>query len=200
MLTAAPHSARQAQLKGNTKVSKSATSKLLTAQSHLSSLGSSLTSGLPPFLASAQAVDDSHAAFLTEALVRYGTLESDLGRERMEAGERFLNAVLAVDRESELQGWALRESMRAGGQVVGRARAESQLTTSSGHGQGPGELGTASTNGSGGAPRLPSIVASPQPIQEESTLADTLRAPGQADRTRTPCPSLPLYLLRRDAH
>ncbi|KAK4703007.1 hypothetical protein P7C70_g3213, partial [Phenoliferia sp. Uapishka_3] len=104
--------------KGSSKTSKSTTSKLLSAQSHLASLGSSLAASLPTFLTSAQAVDASHAASLTEALVRYGTLESDLGRERMEAGERFLNAVLAVDCESELQVWALRESMRAGGQVA----------------------------------------------------------------------------------
>ncbi|ORY85956.1 Muniscin C-terminal mu homology domain-domain-containing protein [Leucosporidium creatinivorum] len=105
--------------KGQSKASKSSkatSSKLLTAQSQLSTLGSSLTSALPAYLAQSQALDESHSAFLKEALVRAGTCSSDLGRERMEAGERLLVNVLGVDEQVEMQTWALRESMRAGGQ------------------------------------------------------------------------------------
>ena len=40
----------------------------------------------------------------------------------MEAGERVLVAVFSIDEESEMQGWALRESMRAGAGVADRAR------------------------------------------------------------------------------
>ncbi|GAA5903937.1 hypothetical protein JCM5296_002461 [Sporobolomyces johnsonii] len=108
---------QKAQAKG-TKTSKfggGSSSKLLTSQSALSSLGSSLTSSLPPFLSQTQALDLAHAAFLKECLVRCGTLTSDLGRERMEAGERLLVQVLAVDESAEAEEWALREGMAAGG-------------------------------------------------------------------------------------
>lgn len=101
----------------------------------------------------------------------------------MEAGERFLNNVLAVDRASELQGWALRESMRAGGQVASRATGtESQYTATTASEFAPGEFGTASTNGSGG----PRLAAAPAIIHEESP-SDTLSAPSQSDRARNSC-------------
>lgn len=103
---------QQAQQKGNTKSSKSNQSKLLSSQSHLAQLGSTLTSSLPAFLSASQQLDLSHAAFLKEALVRHGTLCSDLGRERMEAGERLLVGVFEVDEHSEMQGWALREGQK----------------------------------------------------------------------------------------
>jgi hypothetical protein len=86
----------------------------LAAQSHLSTLGSSLTSTLPSYLATSERLDASHATFVKEALVRYGTLSSDLGRETMEMGEKLLVAVLGVDEPVEMQTWALRESIRAG--------------------------------------------------------------------------------------
>lgn len=152
----------QAQSKGGSKASKSATSKLLSTQSHLSTLGSALTSALPPFLNASQALDASHAAFLKEALIRYGTISSDLGRERMEAGERVLVAVFSIDEESEMQGWALRESMRAGAGVVDRARPVNGA-----------EFGAPSSNEG----------VREQTIQEEP---NSLRAPVQ-ERERVPC-------------
>ncbi|GAA5929659.1 hypothetical protein JCM1841_004261 [Sporobolomyces salmonicolor] len=122
---------QKAQAKG-TKTSKfggGSSSKLLTSQSALSSLGSSLTSSLPPFLSQTQALDLAHSAFLKECLVRCGTLTSDLGRERMEAGERLLVQVLAVDESAEAEEWALREGMAAGGGRANGAVGEFGETT-----------------------------------------------------------------------
>ncbi|GAA5867632.1 hypothetical protein JCM8547_001322 [Rhodosporidiobolus lusitaniae] len=99
----------------STRSGKSASSKLLTSQSHLSSLGSSLTSSLPAFLSQTQSLDLQHTAFLKEALVRCGTATSDLGRERMEAGERLLVQALGVDESAEAEEWALREGMKLSG-------------------------------------------------------------------------------------
>ncbi|GAA6015449.1 hypothetical protein JCM10207_008598 [Rhodosporidiobolus poonsookiae] len=105
----------------STRSGKSASSKLLTSQSHLSTLGSSLTSTLPSFLSATQALDLSHSAFLKEALVRCGTATSDLGRARMEAGETLLVQVLGVDESAEAEEWALKEGMRLGGGAAAAA-------------------------------------------------------------------------------
>lgn len=105
---------QKAQAK-QTKSSKSSNqSKLLQAQSQLSSLGSHLAAALPAFLDQSQRLDLAHGAVLKEALVRCGTLTSDLGRERMEAGERFTVQVLGIDEAVEAQEWALRESIKLG--------------------------------------------------------------------------------------
>ncbi|GAA6006138.1 uncharacterized protein JCM10292_006561 [Rhodotorula paludigena] len=101
------------QAKAATK--SSAASKLLQAQSALAQAGSGLTSDLPPFLALSHNLDLAHAAFLKEALVRAGTLTADLGRERMDAGERIVNLVLAVDHPADAEQWALREGMKLSG-------------------------------------------------------------------------------------
>ncbi|BGP03256.1 hypothetical protein RTG_02587 [Rhodotorula toruloides ATCC 204091] len=103
----------------STKSGKSASSKQLQSQSALSSLGSSLTSSLPSFLTQSQALDLSHQAFLKECLVRCGTIASDLGRERMEMGERLLVRVLGVDESAEAEEWASREGMKLGGGGAG---------------------------------------------------------------------------------
>ncbi|GAA6036244.1 hypothetical protein JCM8097_006855 [Rhodosporidiobolus ruineniae] len=105
----------------STRSGKSASSKLLTSQSHLSTLGSQLTSSLPAFLTSSQKLDLAHAAVLKEALTRAGTLTSDLGRERMEGGERVLVQVLSVDESAEAEEWALREGMKLGGSASSAA-------------------------------------------------------------------------------
>ncbi|BGP27441.1 fps/Fes/Fer/CIP4-like and SAFF domain-containing protein [Rhodotorula toruloides] len=109
---------QKAQAK-STKSGKSVSSKQLQSQSALSSLGSSLTSSLPSFLNQSQALDLSHQAFLKECLVRCGTIASDLGRERMEMGERLLVRVLGVDESAEAEEWALREGMKLGGGAAG---------------------------------------------------------------------------------
>ncbi|BGP11174.1 hypothetical protein JCM10049v2_007073 [Rhodotorula toruloides] len=109
---------QKAQAK-STKSGKSASSKQLQSQSALSSLGSSLTSSLPSFLNQSQALDLSHQAFLKECLVKCGTIASDLGRERMEMGERLLVRVLGVDESAEAEEWALREGMKLGGGAAG---------------------------------------------------------------------------------
>ncbi|GAA5979244.1 hypothetical protein JCM11641_001971 [Rhodosporidiobolus odoratus] len=93
-------------------------SKLLTLQSSQSTLLSSLTSQLPQFLTLSQSLDLHHSAFLKEALIRCGTATSDLGRERMEMGERLLVQVLGVDESAECEEWALREGQRLGGRAV----------------------------------------------------------------------------------
>ncbi|KWU43832.1 hypothetical protein RHOSPDRAFT_29511 [Rhodotorula sp. JG-1b] len=110
---------QKAQAK-QTKSSKASNqSKLLQAQSQLSSLGSHLAAALPAFLDQSQRLDLSHGAFLKEALVRCGTLTSDLGRERMEAGERLTVQVLGIDEAVEAEEWALRESIKLGSTGTG---------------------------------------------------------------------------------
>lgn len=112
---------QKAQAK-QTKSSKASNqSKLLQAQSQLSSLGSHLAAALPAFLDQSQRLDLSHGAFLKEALVRCGTLTSDLGRERMEAGERLTVQVLGIDEAVEAEEWALRESIKLGSTGTGAA-------------------------------------------------------------------------------
>lgn len=91
----------------------------MTAQSQLSSSHTSITQAMPAFLSIAQELDLAHATALKEALVKYGTISADLGRERMEMGERILNAVLAIDDQAEMQDWALKEGRKAGGGRIG---------------------------------------------------------------------------------
>lgn len=112
----------------------------MTAQSQLSTIGSSLTSALPAFLTQSQQLEQAHATFLKERLVLAGTATNDLGRETMEAGEKLLNSVLGVDEQVEMQTWALRESMNAGGQAGG-AGAPTGLQANSNI---PSEFGTTS--------------------------------------------------------
>lgn len=52
--------------------------------------------------------------------MRAGTATSDLGRERMEQGEKLLVGALGVDESAESEEWALREGMRLGGGGGGR--------------------------------------------------------------------------------
>lgn len=147
-----------------TKSSKSASSKLLNNQSQLSTLGSSLTAALPTFLSQSQALEETHSAFLKEALVRAGTCTSDLGRERMEAGERLLNAVLGIDDQVEMQTWALRESMRA-------ARQASSTPAVAGAG------GDMTEFGGGASVREESILE--EPSQFSASGRDDQRVPGE---------------------
>ncbi|GAA5980641.1 hypothetical protein JCM5350_003575 [Sporobolomyces pararoseus] len=98
--------------KAQTKFSKSS-SKLLSTQSSLSTLGSSLTSSLPSFLNLSQSLEQSHVQLLKQSLTQYGTFSSDLGRDRMELGERLVQQVLAIDESVEMTEWALREGMKA---------------------------------------------------------------------------------------
>ncbi|GAA5839022.1 hypothetical protein JCM9279_002570 [Rhodotorula babjevae] len=129
----------------STKSGKSASSKQLQSQSALASLGSSLTSALPAFLGQSQQLDLAHGALLKEHLVLCGTHTSDLGRDRMEAGERLLNQVLAVDEGAEAQEWALREGQRLGGGGAGGAGMGSQLATVGEFGEPQGANGGAPT-------------------------------------------------------
>lgn len=164
----------QAQTKTGTKTSKSNTSKLLTSQSHLSTLGYNLSSTLPSFLSSSASLDITHATFLKEALIRYGTINSDIGREQMEMGERLLVSVLGVDEQSESQGWALREGVKAGA-GAGGARTNGQRSNSiSSEAPSLGEFGARNVTNSGRN----------APIQEEQ---ETLRAPDMRERQRTAC-------------
>ncbi|GAA5891615.1 hypothetical protein JCM8208_007341 [Rhodotorula glutinis] len=126
----------------STKSGKSASSKQLQSQSALASLGSSLTSALPAFLRQSQQLDLAHGALVKEHLVLCGTHTSDLGRDRMEAGERLLNQVLAVDEGAEAQEWALREGQRLGG---AGGQVGSQLATVGEFGEAPSGV-----NGAGG--------------------------------------------------
>ncbi|GAA5827818.1 hypothetical protein JCM11251_007687 [Rhodosporidiobolus azoricus] len=141
--------------KAQTKSTRSAkpSSKLLTTQSALSSLGSTLTSSLPAFLTQSQALDLSHSAFLKEALVRAGTASSDLGRERMEGGEKVLVTVLGVDESADAEEWALREGMRlgGGGATAGASRANGFGLNGAGLAS-VGEFGETESVVSGGAP------------------------------------------------
>lgn len=114
--------APQAQSKN--KASKSNNSKLLSAQSALSSAGSSLTNSLPGLLSVGESLERSHGSFLKQALARFGTMSADLGKERIDIGERLLAVLFAVDQDAEMQGWAAREAVKAGGhQPAGRGGA-----------------------------------------------------------------------------
>lgn len=167
---ASPHS--QAQQKG-TKSSKSSQSKLLTSQSHLAQLGSTLTTSLPPFLLTSQSLDRSHAAFLKESLVRHGTISSDLGRERMEMGERLLVGVFEIDELAEMQGWALREGQKtATGRHGSLNGAGAGLNEFGSLAQGSGSARTESIAEEREGQMLPPPV--PQPRERQSSNA---RAP-----------------------
>ncbi|KPV72007.1 uncharacterized protein RHOBADRAFT_56144 [Rhodotorula graminis WP1] len=170
----------------STKSGKSASSKQLQSQSALASLGSSLTSALPAFLSQSQQLDLAHGALLKQHLVLCGTHTSDLGRDRMEAGERLLNQVLAVDEGAEAQEWALREGQRLGGGAGGQA--SSQLAT-------VGEFGEAPSNG--GVARADSLL-------DRDDAASTVSGATGVSRSRTisrptasstaPPPAVPLPL------
>lgn len=136
-----------------TKGSKSSSQqqKLLQSQSSLSTVGSQLAAALPAFLDQSQQLDLAHGAFLKEALVRCGTLVADLGRERMETGERLTVQVLGVDENAEAEEWALRESIKLGGAggAEGDGRAGSTAAPPGGAGGMPsiGEFGEGATGG-----------------------------------------------------
>ncbi|GAA5964170.1 hypothetical protein JCM3765_005365 [Sporobolomyces pararoseus] len=104
--------------KAQTKSSKSS-SKLLSTQSSLSTLGSSLTSSLPSFLNLSQSLEQSHVQLLKQSLTQYGTFSSDLGRDRMELGEKLVQQVLGIDESVEMTEWALREGMKASAGATG---------------------------------------------------------------------------------
>ncbi|GAA5990406.1 hypothetical protein JCM10908_007356 [Rhodotorula pacifica] len=143
---------QKAQAK-QTKSSKSSTqSKLLQSQSQLSTLGSQLAAALPAFLDQSQKLDLAHGAFMKEALVRCGTLTADLGRERMEAGERLTVRVLGIDEEAEAQEWALRESIKLGGGGPGGGGGTAPL-------QSIGEFGE---------PAATTTTASARPVRSDS--------------------------------
>jgi len=177
-LTRSPSRITQAQQK-STKSGKSASSKQLQSQSALASLGSSLTSALPAFLSQSQQLDLAHGALLKQHLVLCGTHTSDLGRDRMEAGERLLNQVLAVDEGAEAQEWALREGQRLGGGAAGPG-AGSQLAT-------VGEFGESQGVNGGGAPRADSLL-------DRDDAASTVSGATGVSRSRTMCASLSLLL------
>ncbi|KAM0786147.1 hypothetical protein ACM66B_006955 [Microbotryomycetes sp. NB124-2] len=167
---------------GKATTSGKATSKLLTAQSQLSTLGSSLTSALPAFLSQSQSLEESHVTLLKEKLVLAGTASSDLGRERMEMGEQLLGSVLAIDEQVEMQTWALRESMRAGSQN-GATAPHLQAGT----GATLSEFGTSSI-------REDSIME--EPVQSTRSDAPVSRAPQPSATSRSnaapPVAPLPL--------
>ncbi|GAA6060812.1 hypothetical protein JCM10212_000585 [Sporobolomyces blumeae] len=170
---------QKAQAK-STKSSKN-NSKLLSTQSSLSTLGSSLTSSLPAFLTQSQALDLSHAAFLKECLVKTGTLTSDLGRERMESGERLLVKVLGVDESAEAEEWALREGMAAsGGRVPAGIHSE-------GAGLGAGATGSRRDMAEfgGAADSRSNLNAREESIADTSSLAPSTTTNSRA-RDRTP--------------
>lgn len=91
----------------------------------------------------------------------------------MEAGERFLNQVLAIDSESELESWALRESMRAGGQITGGGGGGRSRSGTTDTASGPGEWGQ-------NAEPVP-----PLPTRTDNEV-ETLRPP-MPERPRVPC-------------
>ncbi|GAA5930730.1 uncharacterized protein JCM15063_002442 [Sporobolomyces koalae] len=95
-----------------TKSSKPST-KLLSTQSSLSSIGSRLVESLPAFLTESQQLEQDHLTFVKEALVKAGTFTADLGRDRMELGEQLVVKTLAIDGPVESQEWALREGQKA---------------------------------------------------------------------------------------
>ncbi|GAA6051440.1 hypothetical protein JCM3770_000521 [Rhodotorula araucariae] len=172
----------------STKSGKSASSKQLQSQSALASLGSSLTAALPAFLSQSQALDLVHGAFLKECLVRCGTHTSDLGRERMEAGERLLNQVLAVDEGAEAEEWALREGIRLGGAGGGGRNGASLAPV--------GEFGeTASSNGAGGG-RSESLLDRDDAASTVSgaTGVSRARTTSRAAASAPPPPAAPLPL------
>ncbi|BGP35149.1 hypothetical protein JCM10296v2_006979 [Rhodotorula toruloides] len=180
----------------STKSGKSASSKQLQSQSALSSLGSSLTSSLPSFLTQSQALDLSHQAFLKECLVRCGTIASDLGRERMEMGERLLVRVLGVDESAEAEEWALREGMKLGG---GGAGGPSRNGLAPG-----GEFGeTASVNSGAGGGGFGSAAGGS--LLDRDDAASTVSGATGVERSRTmsrpgnaPPPAAPLPLPTTD--
>ncbi|KDE02740.1 hypothetical protein MVLG_06724 [Microbotryum lychnidis-dioicae p1A1 Lamole] len=173
-----------------TKPAGSTSTKLLTSQAHLATLGSSLKSAMPAFLDTSQKLDESHQLFLKEALIRSGTFTSDLGRDRMEAGEGLLNTVLGVDEQAEIQGWSLREGMKASG--GGSAAASGVQSTN--------EFGATSATGAsgyGGAIREQSIAeepiqAPPPPLAPPAQTQDRMRAPSNARSAPPPVAPLPL--------
>ncbi|SCZ99837.1 BZ3501_MvSof-1269-A2-R1_Chr12-2g03521 [Microbotryum saponariae] len=174
--------------KEGTKSAGSTSTKLLTSQAHLATLGSSLKSATPAFLDTSQKLDESHQLFLKEALIRSGTFTSDLGRDRMEAGEGLLNTVLGVDEQAEIQGWGLREGMKASG--GGSAAASGVLSTN--------EFGaTSATSGYGGAIREESIAeepiqAPPPTLAPPAQTQDRMRASSNARPAPPPVAPLPL--------
>ncbi|GAA5877954.1 hypothetical protein JCM16303_002791 [Sporobolomyces ruberrimus] len=95
------------------KLSSSSSSKLLSTQSSLSSLGSTLTNSLPPFLSLSQSLESSQTQLLKELLTIYGTLSTDLAQGRMRLGERLVEKVLEVDQEGEMREWAEREGRKS---------------------------------------------------------------------------------------
>ena len=99
----------------------------------------------------------------------------------MEAGERLLNQVLAVDEGAEAQEWALREGQRLGGGAAGPG-AGSQLAT-------VGEFGESQGVNGGGAPRADSLL-------DRDDAASTVSGATGVSRSRTMCASLSLSLLQ----
>lgn len=89
-------------------------SKLLSTQSSLASLGSSLqTEQLPRFLTDSQRVELTHVRLVKQVLTQYATFGTDLARDRMQLGEDVVQTVLNVDEGVEMQEWALREGQKA---------------------------------------------------------------------------------------
>ncbi|SCV73105.1 BQ2448_7030 [Microbotryum intermedium] len=177
-----------ASSKQGTKSSGSTSTKLLTSQAQLATLGSSLKSAMPAFLETSQKLDESHQLFLKEALIRSGTFTSDLGRDRMEAGEDLLNTVLGIDEQAEIQGWGLREGMKASG--GGSAAASGVPNTSE-----FGATSITSASGYGGAVREEAIAEEPvqaQPPVQRAPTQDRTRAPSNARTTPPPAAPLPL--------
>ncbi|KAK4052331.1 hypothetical protein OIO90_004412 [Microbotryomycetes sp. JL221] len=176
---------------GKATTSGKASSKLLTAQSQLSTLVSSLTSALPPFLAQSQALEQTHVTFLKERLVLVGTASSDLGREHMELGEHLLNSVLGVDEQVEMQTWALREGVRAGannaagengdGSRLQHAYADSEFAPST------NEFGTRSI-------RDDTIYETTAQSRADDASSAAPRSPVPTSRAMQPPPAAPLPL------
>lgn len=88
----------------------------------------------------------------------------------MEAGERLLVNVLGVDEQVEMQTWALRESMRAGGQSSSN-----------------GALASVNEFGANSSIREDSIAEEPAQSSLRAPVPERQRVPCESELPRSPC-------------
>lgn len=111
--------------------------------------------------------------------MRCGTIASDLGRERMEMGERLLVKVLGVDESAEAEEWALREGMKLGGGGGGGGASRNGLAP-------VGEFGeTASVHSGAGGGGFGSAAGGS--VLDRDDAASTVSGATGVERSRTMC-------------
>ena len=184
------HDDAQSRLsKAQTKSSKK--NKLETSQDELNMSYAQWLSSAPAYLHTVQKAERSRLEQIKENLAKYETLQSDLGRERMEMAERGLMSFIAWEFDDDIQTFLLRS---------GSARATTTLSTERGQGTAgrtPTEDRRASV--SSYQRQAPSIMSdhssSQQPAQKGgflSTLSSKIKGPGLS-RTRSSSHSIPGY-------